>query len=199
MIGPESWRDATSAGDGRHALLVSRLLHYDLSAAAVSVHAVADRLPAAARVRALQAALGGDLLLGAHQRHNGVLLQVSLYCKECAEGVLDAVLAQQTTDRTMVAWCQLRAQVPALPREHLMPAVPPMAPWIISEMRPRCCHADQVPWLLEACRPRRRVHRGDLLPHGVALVGHRLSAKARRGVPAMSPRSPPAAENTPPR
>ncbi len=127
--------DATSAGDGRHALLFPRLLHYDLTAATVSVHAVVDRFPAAAIVRALQAALGGclvllssGLLLGAHQRYNGSLLQVSLYCRSCVEGVLDAVLAQQTTDRTMTAWHQLREQVPALLREHLMPVLPPPAP-----------------------------------------------------------------------
>ena len=146
--------DATSAGDGRYALLFPRLLHYDLTAATVSVHAVADRFPAAATVRALQAALGGrlgllssGLLLGAHQRYSGALLQVSLYCRWCVEGVLDAGLAQQTSDRTLAAWRQLREQAPALVREHLMPAAPPPAPWVVSEIRPDApaCHARQGP------------------------------------------------------
>ena len=161
MSGAESWADASSAGDGRHALLFPRLLHYDLTAATVSAHAVADRFPPAMSVRALQAALDGSLtplagglLLGAHPRYNGVLLQISLYCRWCVEGVLDAVLAQQTTDRTLTAWRQLRAQAPALLREHLMPALPPPPPWVVSELRPNAPsrHASQGPWLQDVVR-----------------------------------------------
>ena len=155
------WTDATSAGDGRHALLSPRLLHFDLTVATVSVHGVANHFPPAMSVRALQAALGGrlallssGLLLGAHQRYNGVLLQISLYCRWCVEGVLDAVLAQQTTDRTLTAWRQLRAQAPALLREHLMPPLPPPAPWVVSELRPDAPsrHASQGPWLQDVVR-----------------------------------------------
>ena len=52
--------DAPRADDGRQALNPARLLHYDLTAG-VTVQAVADQLPAAARVRSLQQALGGAL------------------------------------------------------------------------------------------------------------------------------------------
>ena len=53
--------DAPRADDGRQALNPARLLHYDLTAGSVTVQAVADQLPAAARVRSLQQALGGAL------------------------------------------------------------------------------------------------------------------------------------------
>ena len=161
MSGAESWADASSAGDGRHALLFPRLLHFDLTDATVSVYAVADRFPPAMSVRALQAAVGGSLaplagglLLSAHPRYNGVLLQISLYCRWSVVGVLDAVLTQQTTDRTMTAWRQLRDQAPALLREHLMPALPPPAPWVVSELRPDAPsrHASQWPWLQDVVR-----------------------------------------------
>lgn len=141
--------DTTSAGDGRQA--TPSLLHFDLTGASLSALAVADRLPAATSVRALQTALAGSvaplaerLLLGAHARGGGALLQVTLYCGECYQGLVGALLARHTTDRTMAAWRQLRDQAPVLVRAHVMPAAPPVAPWIVSELLPACDQHDAL-------------------------------------------------------
>ena len=98
MASVNDWRertrlDATSAGDGRQALHPTRLLHYDLTAGSVTVQAVADQLPAAARVRSVQKALGGalaplasGLLIGAHEHGDGALLQLTIYTASGASG-----------------------------------------------------------------------------------------------------------------
>ena len=132
---------ASCAGAGRQALNTLRLLHYDVTAGSVTVLAIAYQLPAAAPAHALQEALGGTvaqlaagLLLGAHERGDGELLQVTLYCARCSQKVLGAVLARRTTDRTMAAWRQLRARAPDLQQDHLIPESPRQAPWGFSEM-----------------------------------------------------------------
>jgi hypothetical protein len=147
--------DATSASDGRQA--PPRLLHYDLTGGSFSVRAIADRLPAAANVRALLAALAGSvtalaegLLLGAREHGDGALLQVTLYCGQCDHGLVGALLARRTTDQTMAAWRQLRDQAPVLVRDHVMPASLPVAPWIISELLPD--HETCAPWLQDTVR-----------------------------------------------
>ena len=114
----------------------ARLLHYDLTAGSVTVQAVADQLPAAARVRSLQQALGGalaplasGLLIGAHEHGDGALLQLTIYCERGERGeTLGAVVARRTTDRTIAAWRQLRDRASALLRDHLVPASVPVAP-----------------------------------------------------------------------
>ena len=95
-------------------------------------------------------------LLGAHRRGDGALL-LTLYCEPDAEGLLGAVVARRTTDRTIAAWRQLRAAAPAATR-HLLPESPPLAPWVISKkmMLPTAgsCHAHHHhdPWLQNKVR-----------------------------------------------
>lgn len=167
MASVNDWRertrlDATSASDGRQALNPARLLHYDLTAGSVTVQAVAYQLPAAARVRSLQQALGGalaplasGLLIGAHEHGDGALLQLTIYCEQCERGeTLGAVVARRTTDRTLAAWRQLRDRASALLRDHLVPASPPVAPWAVSEMPNDALphHVGLDPWLQDTVR-----------------------------------------------
>ena len=167
MASVNDWRertrlDATSAGDGRQTLNPARLLHYDLTAGSVTVQAVAYQLPAAARVRSLQQALGGalaplasGLLIGAHEHGDGALLQLTIYCEQCERGeALGAVVARRTTDRTITAgassatarrrscattWCRQRHPWPPGPSVKCRPAALPhhvgLAPWLQDTVR----------------------------------------------------------------